>query len=118
MITHIYAHRGGKMRKRERLKTLLGLRLKSPSDRVWEESFFSKTDQSVEYGFKLIVRRKTEEKSPGRNIHPVIMEDTLNISSSLSHTHKYTLGLGTFFLQLAYLLLLPLGKSSLSQVST
>lgn len=86
MITHIYAHSGGKMRKRERLKTLLGLRLKSPSDRVWEESVFSKTDKSVEYGFKLIVRRKTEEKSPGRNIHLVIMEDTLNICSSLSHT--------------------------------
>ena len=62
MITHIYAHRGGKMRKQEKLKTLLGLRLKSTFDRVWEESVFSKTDKSVEYGFKLIVRRKTEEK--------------------------------------------------------
>ena len=118
MITHIYAHRGGKMRKQEKLKTLLGLRLKSTFDRVWEESVFSKTDKSVEYGFKLIVRRKTEGKSPGRNIHPVIMEDTLNISSSLSHTQKYTPGLGTFFLQLAYPLLLLLGKSFLSQVST
>ena len=106
------------MRKQEKLKTLLGLRLKSTFDRVWEESVFSKTDKSVEYGFKLIVRRKTEEKSPGRNIHPVIMEDTLNISSSLSHTQKYTPGLGTFFLQLAYPLLLLLGKSFLSQVST
>ena len=106
------------MRKQEKLKTLLGLRLKSPFDRVWKESVFSKTDKSVEYGFKLIVRRKTEEKSPGRNIHPVIMEDTLNISSSLSHTQKYTPGLGTFFLQLAYPLLLLLGKSFLSQVST
>ena len=106
------------MRKQEKLKTLLGLRLKSTFDRVWEESVFSKTDKSVEYGFKLIVRRKTEGKSPGRNIHPVIMEDTLNISSSLSHTQKYTPGLGTFFLQLAYPLLLLLGKSFLSQVST
>lgn len=116
MITHIYEHRGGKMRKRERLKILLDLRLKSPSDTVWEDPFSPK--QTNLLNMSLIVRRKTEDKSPGRNRHPVIMEDTLTISTSLSHTHKCTLGLGRFFLQLAHPLLLPLGDSLLSQVCT